>query len=84
MAVMIPDRISDDAPESERVIFDILRNTSHPGAKHWTVFCGVFADNPTNLVRPRELDFVIFMEEDYCSVIYLEAKGGHYEIRDFS
>lgn len=84
MATMIPDRIPDDAPESERVIFDILRNSTHPDAKYWTVFCGAFADNPANPMRPRELDFVIFMEEDYCSVIYLEAKGGHYEIRDFS
>ena len=84
MATMIPDEIPNDAPESERVIFDILRNSTHPDAKYWTVFCGAFADNPANPARPRELDFVIFMEEDYCSVIYLEAKGGHYEIRDFS
>ena len=84
MATMIPDEIPNDAPESERVIFDILRNSTHPDAKYWTVLCGRFVDNPDNPARPRELDFVIFMEEDYCSVIYLEAKGGHYEIRDFS
>ena len=84
MAEMIPDRIPDDAPESERVIFDILRNSPHPDAKYWTVFCGRFVDNPDNPARPRELDFVIFMKFGYCSVIYLEAKGGHYEIRDFS
>ena len=82
MAEMIPDEIPSGAPESERVIFDILRNSPHPAAKYWTVFCGRFVDNPDNPVRPRELDFVIFMEEDYCSVIYLEAKGGHYEVRD--
>ena len=82
MAVMFPDRIPGDAPESERVIFEILRNSPHPGAKHWTVFCGKFVDNPDNPVRPRELDFVIFMETDYCSVIYLEAKGGHFRIGD--
>ena len=63
MAVMFPDRIPGDAPESERVIFEILRNSPHPGAKHWTVFCGKFVDNPDNPVRPRELDFVIFMED---------------------
>ena len=84
MAEMIPDRIPDDAPESERVIFNILRNSPHPDAKYWTVFCGRFVDNPDNPARPRELDFVIFMETDYCSVIYLEAKGGHYEVRDMS
>ena len=84
MAEMIPDEIPYDAPMSERVIFDILRNSTHPDAKYWTVLCGRFVDNPANPARPRELDFVIFMEEDYCSVIYLEAKGGHYEIRDFS
>lgn len=82
MATMIPDEIPDDAPESERVIFDILRDSPNPVGRYWKVFHGQFVDNPNNPVRPRELDFVIFMEEDYCSVIYLEAKGGHYEIRD--
>ena len=81
MAEMIPGEIPDGAPESERIVFDILRNSPHPDAKYWTVFCGSFVDNPNNPVRPRELDFVIFMEFDYCSVIYLEAKGGHYEVR---
>ena len=84
MAEMIPDETPSGAPESERVIFDFLRNSPHPAAKYWTVFCGRFVDNPDNPVRPRELDFLIFMEEDYCSVIYLEAKGGHYEVRDMS
>ncbi len=83
MAVMIPGEIPADAPESERIVFDILRNSPHPDAKYWTVFCGRFLENPNNPARPRELDFVIFMEEDYCSVIYLEAKGGHFVIRDF-
>ena len=83
MAEMIPDEIPSGAPESERVIFDFLRNSPHPDAKYWTVFCGRFVDNPDNPVRPRELDFLIFMEEDYCSVIYLEAKGGSLcEVRD--
>ena len=84
MPEMIPDEIPDGAPESERVIFENLRNSLNPKGRYWKVLHGRFVDNPNNPVRPRELDFVIFMEEDYCSVIYLEAKGGHYEVRDYT
>lgn len=75
MATMIPDEIPDGAFPSEETIFNNLKESV---ARDWIVFCGRFVDNPANPVRPRELDFVIFMEEDCCSVIYLEAKGGHY------
>ena len=79
MAAMIPDNIPDDASESERIVFQNLMGSPH--ARDWTILCSRKVENPDNPVRPRELDFLIFIEE-YCAVIYLEAKGGHYECTD--
>lgn len=75
MAKMIPAEIPAGAGRSERVLFEKFQKLP---AK-WLVFHQYMVD-----VRggaSRELDFVILMPESY-SVIYLEAKGGNYSIRD--
>ena len=76
MAIMIPPVIPDDAPRSEKMIFENLMRA--PQARDWVVFHSEYVDNPNHPVRPREIDFLILT--DNCSVICLEAKGGSYEI----
>ena len=78
MARMIPDRIPDEAPESEKIIFKNLMRSPH--AREWTVFHSEYVKNPKHPTRPREIDFLIFIPE-YCSIVCLEAKGGSYEIK---
>ncbi len=78
MAIMIPDVIPEDAPESERIIFNNLKKAAQ--ARDWEVFYSKYVENPSHSTRPREIDFVILIPE-YCSVICLEVKGGHYETR---
>ena len=77
MAIMIPSEISDNAPESEKIIFENLIRA--PQARNWVVFHSEYVDNPKNPTKPREIDFLILIPE-YCAIICLEAKGGIYEI----
>ena len=79
MAKMFPPEIPDNAPYSEKVIFDSLRSAVR--SRDWVVFHSEYVDNPNNPFRPREIDFLIFVPE-YCTVICLEAKGGSFQIRD--
>ena len=76
MAIMIPKEISDDAEESEKIIFESLKRA--PQARDWVVFYSEYVDNPDHSTRPREIDFLILT--DNFSVICLEAKGGSYRI----
>lgn len=77
MPEMIPPEISDDAPMSEKIIFENLKSAPH--ARNWVVFHSQCVKNPKSLARPREIDFVI-LNADNCSIICIEAKGGGYEI----
>lgn len=79
MAIMIPKQISNDAPQSEKIIFDSLKKA--PQARNWVVFYSEYVDNPEHSTRPREIDFLILTDaDDNFSVICLEAKGGSYKI----
>ena len=77
MAIMIPDQIPDDAPRSEKTVFENLMRA--PQARDWVVFHSIYVDNPRNPTKPLEIDFLILIPE-YCSVICLEVKGGSYKI----
>lgn len=79
MAIMIPDEIRKAAEPSEKIIFNGLKHAAQ--ARNWMVFPSLYVKNSGNPKRPRELDFIILIPK-YCSVICLEAKGGHYEIRE--
>jgi len=74
MAKMIPAEISTDN-RFERDLFEKFKKLP---AK-WTIFHSVSVE--TGSRQPRELDYVILIPESY-SVVYLEAKGGSYSIRD--
>ena len=77
MAKMIPAEISLDANRFERDLFEKFKKIP---AK-WTIFHSFFVG--TGGPRPRELDFVILIPTPKSySVVYLEAKGGRYSIRD--
>ena len=77
MAIMIPSGIPDNAPESEKIIFENLKCALQ--ARNWVVFHSEYVDNPKNPTKPREIDFLILIP-GCCAVICLEAKGGTYEI----
>ena len=79
MPIMIPDEISTDTPESEKIIFETLKHTDYAGARDWVVFHSVHVDFPPGTATPREIDFVI-LNRRYCSVICLEVKGGYYNV----
>ena len=74
MAKMIPAEISTEN-RFERDLFEKFKKLP---AK-WTIFHSVSVE--TGNRQPRELDYVILIPESY-SVVYLEAKGGSYSIRD--
>ncbi len=77
MAKMIPAEISTDANRFERDLFEKFKKIP---AK-WTIFHSFFVG--TGGPRPRELDFVILIPTPKSySVVYLEAKGGRYSIKD--
>ena len=77
MAIMIPSKILDNTPESEKIIFENLKCALQ--ARNWVVFHSEYVDNPQNPTKPREIDFLVLIPE-CCAVICLEAKGGTYEI----
>ena len=79
MPQMIPPDISDDAPESEKIIFKNLMHASQ--ARDWVVFHSNYVKNFKNPTKPREIDFIIFIPEG-CAVICLEVKGGSYRIKN--
>lgn len=75
MAIMVPEELPDDAPQSEKIVFERIRSSRQ--ARSWRVYHSVYADNPRNPVMPREIDFVVCIPE-YNAIICLEAKGGIY------
>ena len=74
MPRMVPEEISTDN-RFERDLFE--KFTKLPA--RWIILHSVSVG--TGSRQPRELDFVILIPESY-SVVYLEAKGGRYSIRD--
>ena len=74
MPTMIPAEISTDN-RFERDLFEKFKKIP----ANWTILHSVSVG--TGSRQPRELDFVILIPESY-SVVYLEAKGGRYSIRD--
>jgi hypothetical protein len=71
MATMIPTRIPEDAPNSERRIFDLLR--SDPDTRGWTVLHSLGLAHRGN--RPYgEIDFVVMVPG--AGIVCLEIKGG--------
>ena len=75
MAIMVPSALPDDAPQSEKILFERL-NSSWV-TRYWRIYHSVYVDNPRNPTRPREIDFIICIPERNA-VICVEAKGGRY------
>ena len=75
MAITVPSELPDDAPQSEKILFERIRSSWQ--ARSWRVYHSVYVNNPNNPTRPREIDFVICIPE-YNAVICMEAKGGRY------
>ena len=76
MAIMRPEIIPDNAPHSEKIIFENLNHAQE--ARYWVIFHSEYVNNPAHLGRPREIDFLI-LTDNLC-VICLEVKGGSYKI----
>ena len=75
MPIMVPSELPDDAPRSEKILFERLNSSWR--ARSWRVYHSVYVDNPNNPTRPREIDFVICIPERNA-IICVEAKGGRY------
>ena len=76
MATTIPGNIPDEAPRSERIVAEQLRDAP----RDWVALHSVHVpqrDSP----RPREIDFVVLIPE-HCVILCLEIKGGSFEVRD--
>ena len=63
MAIMIPPEIPNDAPMSEKEIFEILKPIAQ--SRNWVVLHSILIDS-------RKIDFVIFIP-DLCSVICIKV-----------
>ena len=63
MAIMIPPEIPDDAPMSEKEIFETLKPIAQ--SRNWVVLHSILIDS-------RKIDFVIFIP-DICSVICIKV-----------
>ena len=72
MANLIPDSVPNDAPDSEKRIFNYLK--SDPGTDGWTVFHSLGLSQRGVKKPYGEIDFVIIVPTQ--GVICLEIKGG--------
>ena len=79
MAIMVPSELPDDAPQSEKIVFERIGSSWQ--ARSWRVYHSVYVNNPNNPTRPREIDFVVCIPE-YNAIICIEAKGGIYRTID--
>ena len=79
MATMIPESIPGDAPDSERRIFNLLRDD--PAADNWVALWSL-RPGQRNLQsgRRREVDFLILIPKG--GAICLEVKGGQFDLRN--
>ena len=79
MATMIPQTIPFDAPDSEKLVFRLLRDD--PAADDWRV---IWSHRPRQFDlesgRRREVDFLIIIPNR--GILCLEVKGGQFEILD--
>ncbi len=77
MAKMIPNWIDYDAPNSERRVFNLLRDD--PGAEDWTVLHSLMLSKREE--KPYgEIDFVVIIPGE--GVVCIEVKGGGISVRD--
>jgi hypothetical protein len=76
MARMLPENISDDAPVSEKRVFELLR--SSPGTRDWTVFHSLGLSSAYTGTY-GEIDFVLSIPGR--GLLCLEVKGGRVECR---
>ena len=79
MATMIPRVIPDDAPNSEKLVFQLLRDD--PTTAGWVVFHKIRPRQRTGR-RPREIDFLALIPD--VALLCLEIKGGGFLIEEGS
>ena len=79
MTTMIPQTIPFDAPESEKRIFNLLRDD--PSAADWRI---IWSHRPRQFDlesgRRREIDFLIIIPNR--GILCLEVKGGQFDLRN--
>ena len=72
MAILIPDNLPDDTPDSEKKIFNYLK--SDLGTKGWVIFHSLGLSQRGDKKPYGEIDFVVVIPRK--GVICLEVKGG--------
>ena len=75
MATMIPHVIPDDAPSSERLVFQLLRED--PGTDGWIVIHKMRPRQRPGR-RPREIDFLVLIPN--VALLCIEVKGGGFVV----
>ncbi len=75
MATTIPRVIPDDAPNSERLVFQLLRED--PATDGWIVIHKIRPRQRPGR-RPREIDFLVLIPD--VALLCIEAKGGGFVI----
>ena len=79
MAKMIPNWIDSDAPDSEKSVFNLLKND--PGAADWTVLHSLMLSKRGK--KPfGEIDFVVIIPGE--GIVCMEVKGGGISVRNGS
>lgn len=74
MAIMIPEAIPLDAPQSEQIVFDLLHDD--PATDGWVVIHS--SRHATEEGLPREIDFLILIPN--YGILCVEVKGGGFRI----
>lgn len=77
MVITIPDFLPDDAPNSERLVFDLLREDVN--AESWVILHSIRPANAPRR-RRREVDFLVLIPD--LGVLCLEIKGGGFEVEN--
>ena len=77
MVITIPDSLPNDAPNSERLVFDLLKENTN--ADGWVILHSI---KPISvpLRRRREIDFLVLIPG--FGVLCLEVKGGGFEVEN--
>ncbi len=78
--ILIPPKIHPDTPNSEKKVFDKLKNDKNPQTKNWIVYHSL--NYPVSIKKAGKSSYMYFGESDFLilakdiGIINIEVKGG--------